>query len=321
MIKVNNISKTYKIKQKSEGLKGSIKHLFSTSYTDIEALKDVSFTIKEGSFTGLIGSNGAGKTTLLKILSGILYPTEGEATVDKHIPWKRKNEFKRNIAILMGNKGQLLWDLPAVDSFRINKEIYDVADKEYNEFLDEITSVLRVKDKLNIQVRRLSLGERMKMEIIAALIHKPKVIFLDEPTLGLDIFTQREIRLFLKKLNEKEKTTIILTSHYMNDIIELCNDLIIINKGEVKYDGLIKDIFLNFSHRKQVKFHLEEEISKEDLKPYGDIASYEEKTVKYNLKEQDALQYLCQSFLAKYKITDMTVEDTPIEDVLFEMLG
>ena len=219
MISVNNLRKEFSYYKKGAGLQGSLNNLFHRQMLTKEAVKDVSFSVEKGEMMALLGPNGAGKTTTLKLLSGILYPTSGEVLVNGFVPWERKNEFKRSFAIVMGQKNQLWWDLPASDSLYLNKCIYDVDDREYKKTVDELSELLGVRELMNIQVRRLSLGERMKMEILAALIHRPGILFLDEPTIGLDIVSQQKIRDFLHYYNEQTKTTIILTSHFSSCLL------------------------------------------------------------------------------------------------------
>ena len=233
VIRVEHLKKEFEYYKKGTGLQGSLHNLFHREMLKKEAVKDISFSVERGEMIGLLGPNGAGKTTTLKMLSGILFPTAGEVEIDGYIPWERKNAFKRRFSIVMGQKNQLWWDLPASDSFYLNKCIFDVPDGEYRRTVEELSELLDVKDLMNVQVRRLSLGERMKMEILAALIHRPDILFLDEPTIGLDILSQQKIRDFLKTYNEQTKTTVILTSHYMRDIEELCRRAVIINQGQL----------------------------------------------------------------------------------------
>lgn len=242
VIRVEHLKKEFEYYKKGTGLQGSLHNLFHREMLKKEAVKDISFSVERGEMIGLLGPNGAGKTTTLKMLSGILFPTAGEVEIDGYIPWERKNAFKRRFSIVMGQKNQLWWDLPASDSFYLNKCIFDVPDGEYRRTVEELSELLDVKDLMNVQVRRLSLGERMKMEILAALIHRPDILFLDEPTIGLDILSQQKIRDFLKTYNEQTKTTVILTSHYMRDIEELCRRAVIINQGQLVYDGTLADI-------------------------------------------------------------------------------
>lgn len=247
IIEVKNLSKTYEYYKKQPGLLASVKGLFRREKLYIEAVKEINFNIEEGELVGFLGPNGAGKTTTLKMLSGILYPSGGEARVLGHIPWKRQKEYQKQFALVMGQKNQLWWDLPAMESFILNKEIYEVPDKEFKYNLAELTELLDVKDILDIQVRKLSLGQRMKCELIAALLHKPKVLFLDEPTIGLDVVAQKNIRDFIKKYSQEEKTTIILTSHYMEDISQLCRRIIIIDLGRIIYDGRLDDLMKKYA--------------------------------------------------------------------------
>lgn len=242
MITVEHLRKEFTYYRKMTGIRGSLHNVFHRETLTKEAVRDISFSVGKGEMIGFLGPNGAGKTTTLKMLSGILYPTGGRIEVDGFVPWERKNEFKRRISIVMGQKNQLWWDLPASDSFYLNKCIFGVDDGAYRDIVTELSELLDVKELLNVQVRRLSLGERMKMEILAALIHRPDILFLDEPTIGLDILSQKKIREFLKIYNEKQKTTVIITSHYMADIEALCDRAVIINQGMLVYDGKLGEI-------------------------------------------------------------------------------
>ena len=246
IINIKNINKTFKAFHREAGLKGAMNSLFKRNYKNIEVLNDINLEIDEGEIIGILGENGAGKTTLIKLMVGLLHPTAGTITVDGYNPWDRNHNFLRNISVVMGQKNQLWWDIPASESFLLNKHIYNLDDTQYKETLDELIEYLDVKDKINIQVRRLSLGERMKMEIIAALLHRPKIILLDEPTLGLDVISQSKIREFVKYYNTEHRTTFVITSHYTQDIQDMCKRVFILNKGNSIYDGdfnkLIKSI-------------------------------------------------------------------------------
>jgi ABC-2 type transport system ATP-binding protein len=242
IIKVENLKKHYDYYQKDQGLKNSFKNMIKRKKLKKEAVNSISFGVESGEIVGFIGPNGAGKTTTLKMLSGILFPTGGVATVGGYVPWERKKAFKMGFSIVMGQKTQLNWDLPAVETFNLNKCIYEVDDAQYKKTIDELIELLEVQSLLKTQVRRLSLGERMKMELIAALVHRPKIIFLDEPTIGLDFVSQKIIREFIRKYNEETGATILLTSHYMNDIESLCRRAIVINEGHIVYDGNLSDI-------------------------------------------------------------------------------
>ncbi|WP_082452051.1 ABC transporter ATP-binding protein [Paenibacillus ihuae] len=239
IISVSNVSKTYKIAIKEPGLSASIKNLFSRKFENKVAVDHISFSIKPGEFIGFIGPNGAGKTTTIKMLSGIIHPSEGSISVMGYTPHRLENNFKRSFAITMGQKNQLWWDIPAIDSFQLIKEIYEITDDDYTRTLQELTELLDVQPLYNTPLRNLSLGERMKFELIGALLHNPKVLFLDEPTIGLDVSSRRRIRDFLKYINAEKKVTVILTSHYPEDITELCNRIIAISHGNIIYDGSI----------------------------------------------------------------------------------
>ena len=274
VIRVEHLKKEFEYYKKGTGLPGSLHNLFHREMLKKEAVKDISFSVERGEMIGLLGPNGAGKTTTLKMLSGILFPTAGEVEIDGYIPWERKNAFKRRFSIVMGQKNQLWWDLPASDSFYLNKCIFDVPDGEYRRTVEELSELLDVKDLMNVQVRRLSLGERMKMEILAALIHRPDILFLDEPTIGLDILSQQKIRDFLKTYNEQTKTTVILTSHYMRDIEELCRRAVIINQGQLVYDGTLADINHRMGDRKLLSLKSIEPVPREHLSLFGRVREY-----------------------------------------------
>src|SRR3989344_308633 len=253
VISVFHLSKYYQIHQKEPGITGSIKSLFSRKYETVKAVNDISFKINEGELVGFIGPNGAGKTTTLKCLSGLLYPTKGEIRVLGFNPYNRKPEFLKSISLVMGQKNQLWWDLPSIDTFLLNKEIYAVPDGEYNKVLDELSRLLDVKKILKTPVKKLSLGQRMKMELIASLIHSPKVLFLDEPTIGLDVVMQKNLREFIKEYNMRFKATIVLTSHYMGDVEELCRRVIIINFGKIVFDGQLSSLVTKYAPYKKIK--------------------------------------------------------------------
>jgi ABC-2 type transport system ATP-binding protein len=237
IIETKNLTKTYRRFEKEPGLKGSVKALFKREYTSKQAVRDFNLTVQDGEFVGLIGPNGAGKTTLIKMLTGIIAPTSGEISVLGHYPNKLENAFKLRYAVVMGQKSQLFFELTANDTFRLFKELYAIPADVYERNVNTLTRLFNVEEYLNVQVRTLSLGERMKMELIVALLHNPGVLFLDEPTIGLDAAAQRQIRLFLKEVNEVNGTTIILTSHYMEDVLKLCPRVVVVNNGEKIYDG------------------------------------------------------------------------------------
>ncbi|WP_174226934.1 ABC transporter ATP-binding protein [Bacillus tequilensis] len=313
IIEVKDLSKHFDYYKKDLGVKSSLQNLFRRKKLVKKAVKNVSFCISEGEIVGFLGPNGAGKTTTLKMLAGILYPSEGIATVSGYIPWERKEQFKKNFSIIMGQKSQLWWDLPAIESLNLNKYIYEINDKQFNSIVRELAELLKVKDLLNVQVRRLSLGQRMKMELIAALIHQPKIIFLDEPTIGLDVITQRNLRAFIKDYNQKFKTTIILTSHYMEDIEELCDRVIVINNGELVYDGDLYKINEIFNNKKLINLNFTENFNKNELSPIGNIRRYDDYNVQLEVENKIVNQDLL-SILSQFPIKDFTIENIPIEE-------
>jgi len=311
-VKVENLEKKYKYYKKEVGLKHSFENLFHRETLYKEAVKGISFEVEEGEMVGFIGPNGAGKTTTLKMLSGILYPTSGNATVLGYTPWERKDEFKRQFSLVLGQKNQLWWDLPASESFYLNKYIYEIEDKVYNKRIEELCELLEVKDILNVQVRRLSLGERMKMELIAALLHNPKIVLLDEPTIGLDIISQRKLREFLKFYNKQFNTTILLTSHYMKDIEDMCKRTIIINHGNIIYDGDLRKINDIFNHIKVCKLRFRDFVEKGKLECMGEVKEYDGFCATIEVKKEN-LNRISQEILTKFHPIDFTIEDIPLE--------
>jgi ABC-2 type transport system ATP-binding protein len=311
IITVNHLCKTFKFYEKDAGKKGLLKNLLFREHAYRYAVKDVSFSIDKGEIVGFLGPNGAGKSTTLKMLSGILHPTSGTASVMGFTPWERRNEYKRRFSFVAGQKSQLWIDLPAHESFRLNKTIYDVPDKEYEQRVNELVELLDVKDFLKVQVRRLSLGERMKMELIASLIHKPEVLFLDEPTIGLDIISSEKIRNFIKEFNRLNQTTIILTSHYMRDIEELCNRTIIINKGEKVYDGSLQSIRSLTDETKRIKLKFDRQVDTIELQTYGKVLSHEKSEAVIEI--HGGVRSVASELLSRLPVQDISIEDIPIE--------
>lgn len=312
-ITVRNLTKSFEYYEKEAGLKSSIRNLFRREKLVREAVRSISFAIDEGEMVGFLGPNGAGKTTTLKMLSGILFPTSGEATVLGHVPWERKKAFKMNFSIVMGQKSQLWFDLPALESFRLNQCIYELDDTTYRRTLDELTELLDVRDMLKVQVRRLSLGERMKMELIASLLHKPKIMFLDEPTIGLDILSQRKIREFLKYYNEQTKTTVILTSHYMNDIEALCRRMVLINRGKIMFDGDLNRVNDLFSATKILRLQLSEELPETALAQFGVVKACEGVEATLEIP-RERVKAVASEILNSLPVVDFTMEDIPVEE-------
>ena len=313
MITVEHLKKEFTYYKKMTGLKGSLHNVFHRETLTKEAVRDISFSVEKGEMIGFLGPNGAGKTTTLKMLSGILYPTEGRIDVDGYIPWERKNEFKRRISIVMGQKNQLWWDLPASDSFYLNKCIFGVDDGAYRDIIMELSELLDVKELLNVQVRRLSLGERMKMEILAALIHRPDILFLDEPTIGLDLLSQKKIREFLKIYNEQWKTTVIITSHYMADIEALCDRAVIINQGQLVYDGKLGDINQLLGKRKLLSVRTSGTVAPEAWKAFGTVREISTTGAVLEVPQEKVKEVLA-AILSGFQVEDFTVMEIPIEE-------
>src|SRR5688572_26344682 len=281
VIDVQGLTKAFRTYKKQPGFSGAVKGLFSRKYETTYAVKEVNFQVEEGELVGFLGPNGAGKTTTLKMLAGLLYPSSGSATVLGYVPWKRDDGYRRQFALLLGQKNQLWWDLPARESLELNAKIYGIDRGIFERTVDELTEMLSVREKLNVMVRELSLGERTKMELIASLLHKPKVLFLDEPTIGLDVVSQKSVRQFLRSHNTTQKTTILLTSHYMADIQELCQRVIIIDHGSIFFDGLLEAVLDRFADFKIVTIQTSESgASPGDLEKYGTVVERTSGTVK-----------------------------------------
>jgi ABC-2 type transport system ATP-binding protein len=313
VIDVDHLSKSFDYYKKELGLRSSFKNLFFREKLTKEAVRGISFQIEEGEMVGFLGPNGAGKTTTLKMLSGILHPTGGRASVLGFTPWERRKAFKMQFAIVMGQKAQLWWDLPANESLYLNKCIYEVDDKTYQATLAEMTELLDVKDLLNVQVRRLSLGERMKMELIAALIHKPRLIFLDEPTIGLDILSQMKIREFFKYYNQEKKATVLLTSHYMEDVEDLCRRTIIINQGRIVYDGDLRQVNEVFAQSKVIKMKLSDPVCASDLAAFGRVKEHAEFTATLEVPRSEVKER-SKAILDHLPVVDFNIEDIPVEE-------
>ncbi len=320
IIKVDHLTKYYKIHQKEPGFMGSLRSLVNRKYYDARAVEDVSFTIDEGELVGFIGPNGAGKTTTLKCLSGLLYPTSGNVEVLGFNPFERKHDFLKKISLVMGQKNQLWWDLPAMDSFLLNKEIYEVSDSSYKKTIGELIDLLDVKDIVNVQVRKLSLGQRMKCELIAALIHEPKVLFLDEPTIGLDVVMQQNLRDFVKEYNKKFDATIILTSHYMRDVEQLCKRIIMIDHGKVLYDGNLSEIVKKYATHKELRIVFQKPIEKRELARLGKITEMNGTRVVISV-ERTKSNHVAAEILKKYDIEDFNIEEAGIEEIIRDVFS
>ncbi len=313
LIEVNGLSKSFDYYRKELGLRSSLRNLFKREKLIKEAVRGISFEVAEGEMLGFLGPNGAGKTTTLKMLSGIVHPTGGGASVLGFTPWERKKAFKMQFAIVMGQKNQLWWDLPANESLFLNKCIYEIEDRAYERTLAELTELLDVKDLLTVQVRRLSLGERMKMELVAALLHQPRLIFLDEPTIGLDLLSQKKIRDFLKYYNQERKATILLTSHYMEDIEDLCKRVVIINAGQIVYDGELTRVNEVFAQSKVIRLQLSSAVSAADLAAFGEVKAQTGLAATLEVPRAE-LKARSQAILDRLPVVDFTIEDIPVEE-------
>ncbi|MCA9783836.1 MAG: ATP-binding cassette domain-containing protein [Candidatus Cloacimonetes bacterium] len=324
MIEVRNLSKDFVVHRKQPGLLGSIRSLFVRDRVVKHAVRDVSFSIGEGEIVGLVGANGAGKTTLVKMLSGIIHPTAGSMSVLGHDPWKRDNEFRRRIALIMGQKAQLWWDLPAADCFLLLREIYQIPEAQYRETLDWLCDALRVKGEINFQIRRLSLGERMKMELIAALLHRPRVVFLDEPTIGLDLGAQRAIRDFLLQYREQHRPAMILTSHYMEDIERLCQRIIIIRDGSFVYDGPLDQVVRSYANHKLVVAHLRPLGAGEELPDpaslQGEVQESGPDVIRVKV-DRSRVTAVAQQLLSGWPVADLNIEEVDIGTVIEQIFN
>lgn len=317
IIQIRGLRKSYRVYQKQEGLLASVRGLFHREFREVEAVRGIDLSVEQGEFVAFLGPNGAGKTTTLKLLSGVISPTEGHAEVMGFVPWERANEYRRRFALVMGQKNQLWWDLPAAESFRLHQQIYRLPVDEYDKTVAELTDLLDVARLLNQPVRELSLGERMKMELIAALLHRPEVLFLDEPTIGLDVVAQHNIQQFLKQYQEERQTTVLLTSHYMKDIAALCRRVVIIAQGRLMYDGSLEGIVDRFSGHKVLTLQFADDQMPTDLARFGEVLSVEPPKARLKI-ERDRISDVLASVLASYTVADVSVEDPPLEEVISE---
>ncbi|WP_016952778.1 ATP-binding cassette domain-containing protein [Anabaena sp. PCC 7108] len=315
IIIAENLSKSYPVAIKEPGIRGTISHFFRRTYRQINAVQDVSFEIAPGEVVGFLGPNGAGKTTTLKMLTGLIHPSSGTVRVAGQIPFRRQEAFLQKITLVMGQKQQLIWDLPALDSLKINAAVYNIADKEFHRRVGELTEMLSLEGKLNQPVRKLSLGERMKAELLAALLHRPQVLFLDEPTLGLDVNAQVGVRDFLKDYNQLYQATVLLTSHYMADITALCQRVLVIHQGKLMYDGSLDGLLENFAPYREIYVELAQALPAEKLMSYGDIQLLEGRAVRF-IVQREALTSTVSQILADLEVIDLTVTEPPVEEVI-----
>jgi ABC-2 type transport system ATP-binding protein len=315
-ISVRSLSKTYQVPEREGGFGAAVRSFFKRKYKDVKAVQQVSFEIEQGEIVGFLGPNGAGKTTTLKMLSGLLHPTGGNANVLGFTPWDLKPDYLLSMTLVMGQRNRLSWDIPAADSFLLNQAIYRIPDDRYKETYKELDELLELEPLMKKPVRNLSLGERMKCEIAAGLLHRPKVLFLDEPTIGLDITGQARIREFLREYNKRTGATILLTSHYMADVTALCERIIIIHQGQLKYDGGIAELSRKIAPFKLIGVLLAESNS-HDLSQYGTPVQNEEDAEKFYIQvSAEDVTRVTSRLLADLPIHDITITDPPIEDVI-----
>jgi viologen exporter family transport system ATP-binding protein len=316
-IEVQRLTKAFRTYKKQPGFAGALKGLFRRHYQQTVAVKEVSFSIEPGELVGFLGPNGAGKTTTLKMLSGLLYPSSGSARVLGYVPWERDDGYRRQFALLLGQKNQLWWDLPASESLELNAQIYGLDRATLEQRVNHMSQLLGVKDKLNVNVRELSLGERTKMELIASLLHEPRVLFLDEPTIGLDVVSQKTVREFLREHNTRRGTTILLTSHYMADIQELCQRVIIIDHGTIFFDGRLSQVVDRFADFKLIRIECQAaaEYPRAELAKYGEVIEQTPGTLQLKVKRERVIP-VCKALLDELPVSDIDIQEVPIEEVI-----
>jgi ABC-2 type transport system ATP-binding protein len=320
VIEIRGLEKSYRVYQKKEGLRAAVSGLFHREYRDVQAVRGIDLDVEQGEFVAFLGPNGAGKTTTLKLLSGVINPTAGSARVLGYVPWLRENAYRRRFALVMGQKNQLWWDLPAAESFRLHQQIYRIDAAACARTQDELADLLGIGNLLNQPVRELSLGERMKMELTAALLHSPDVLFLDEPTIGLDVIAQHNIQRFLKHYQEVRRITILLTSHYMKDVAALCRRVVVINHGQIVYDGSLEGIIDRFSSHKVLTLLFSNGQLPSDFARYGEVVELAEPRVKLRVDRQQISRVL-SSVLSNYTLEDVSVEDPPLEEVIAQVFA
>jgi ABC-2 type transport system ATP-binding protein len=320
MIEVERLRKWYRVHRRPPGLGAALRSLFHRPYEDVKAVEEVSFSIAAGERVGFLGPNGAGKTTTLKVLSGLLYPTEGRVSVGGFVPQRRERGFLEQITLVMGQKQQLLWDLPPSETFLLNRAIYDIPRKQYDATVAELTELLELGPLLGKPTRQLSLGERMKCELAVALLHRPRVLFLDEPTIGLDVSMQATVRGFIRAYNERFGAAVLLTSHYMEDVAALCPRVMVIDKGRLIYDGGLADLVRRVRPDKRVRLRLSRRVDLRDLEALGTVVEHldAEATVQVS---QEGLQASVARALSSLPLTDLTVEDPPLEEVMRDLFA
>jgi ABC-2 type transport system ATP-binding protein len=315
IIEAVNLAKVYRVFQKKEGVLGALRGLFRRQYREVRAVDGVSFAIEPGEIVGFLGPNGAGKTTTLKMLSGLIYPTAGSARVLGFVPWERADAFRRQFSLVMGQKNQLWWDLPAADSFQLHREIYSLPADQFARTLGELTEMFDVGELTRQPVRELSLGERMRMELIAALLHQPKLLLLDEPTIGLDVVAQVAIQRCLRDYNAARRVTILLTSHYMRDVEALCPRVLVIAHGRLVYDGPLAGITEQFGQSKLVRVQFAEDAPRGDLARFGEVTRSQGPVVELKVDRARVAEVLA-AILEQNTVVDMSVQDPPLDQVI-----
>lgn len=318
IIQTKNLTKTYRVHQKEPGFLGSVKSLFRRQYKTIEAVKSVNISINEGELVGFIGPNGAGKTTTLKMLSGLLHPTSGTASVMGFKPWERKKEYLKRFSLVMGQKAQLWWDLPLNDSLLLQRDMYEMSKDDFKESLAEMVELLDLEPFLKVQVRKLSLGQRMRGELAAAFIYRPKVLFLDEPTIGLDIVVQKKVRDFIANYQQKHRATIVLTSHYLEDINQLCQRVIVIDHGQVAYDGSTQELITKHVDHKRIVLTFAKPVRREELNGFGQVIDYHPHQARIQVRRSETSSKAAE-MLSRFPVTDVAIEEPSLSDVAREL--
>lgn len=314
-IHADRLSKSFQVKVRDPGLRGAVAALFRPRYRDVRAVRDVTFSLDAGEIVAFLGPNGAGKTTTLKMLSGLLYPSGGQVRVVGFDPWIGGAAYKRRIALVLGNRQQLVWDLPPEETFQLNRAIYDIPAQDYRERLAELVSLLDLADLLDKPVRQLSLGERMKCELAASLLHRPSILFLDEPTLGLDVTAQEAIRRFLAEYRARHRATILLTSHYMQDVTALASRVLLINRGRLLYDGALDALVARSAPAKRLELVLGDDVTMAALEPFGRVRSFQFPNAVLEVAREEAATASAR-VLAAVPVVDLSITDPPIEDVI-----
>ncbi|MEK7656968.1 MAG: ATP-binding cassette domain-containing protein [Elusimicrobiota bacterium] len=314
-IVVDRLSKVYTVPERESGLLNALRALLHRRYRDIPAVSEVSFQIAEGEIVGFLGPNGAGKTTTLKMLSGLLYPSSGTATVLGHTPWERRSEFQRAITLVMGQRSQLWWEIPAQETFRLNKEIYGLGEEEFRRSMEELTELLELQECLSVPVKKLSLGQRMKTELAVSLLHRPKVLLLDEPTLGLDVVMQKKVRQFILHYAQTAKATVLLTSHNMGDIMELCPRVVVIDRGRILHDGALRSVVERFAPHKLIRADFQRPVSARELESVGRVLESAEYSAVIEVPREEVSKRAAD-LLGRFAVLDLTIEDTPAEEVI-----